>query len=325
MIRGRTRRRMRRTRRKSGAARNTPFFRSYMKGIHAKGERLDDATRSFFEARLGAGFSDVRLHRDDEASMAAKDIGAQAFTWRNHIVFNRRHYEQNSERREKLLGHELKHVTQQRTAGEAVQMSSEEGDMATQDPGSAEQEATQAEEAVIQPEILPDLTTFGQPLAISVLGKSISVQGRTDATFDGGVGRTKNLKAVPAKNCGGCDDSSCYTITGSLVITYSVSTTVTLPDVPEGLTKCQQERVREAIDGKITPHETQHVSAFKTYNGTVILPINYTGCKDGLQAHVQGLHDTNAALRESAAKKKSDALDPFNVNIDLDCEDDDKK
>jgi hypothetical protein len=297
-----------------------------MNGIHAKGSPIKESTRSFFEGRMGKGFSDVRLHRDDDASMAAKEIGAKAFTWKNHIVFNRRYADDDNMANRQLLAHELTHVTQQRSGSEAVQLSPEEGAENTAQEQTAtseapEKDAEEQEERVMQPESLPDFSTFGQPTTVTVLGKSITVQGRTDATFDNGVGSTKNLKGVPAKNCKGCADSDCFTITGSLVITYGVSTNVTLPSVPDGLTPCQEQRVRDTISGKIAPHESQHVTAFSTYNGTVTLPISYKGCKAGLQAHVQKMHDADAIAREAAAKKKSDALDPFNVPIDLDCED----
>jgi hypothetical protein len=33
------------------------------------------------------------------------------------------------------------------------------------------------------------------------------------------------------------------------------------------------------------------------------------------------MHDAHAVAREAAARAQSAALDPFNVNVDLDCED----
>ncbi len=343
------RRKVRRTRtaqksRTAGKSQGSgPFFHRYMNGIEAKGEALGESTRTFFERRLGTGLAGVRLHRDDEASMAAKDIGAKAFTWRNHVVVNRRHFDDGVKGR-KLLAHELTHVVQQRSGGDTVQLSPEEegaqppaqaaapegaapqggmpGEPAKEIAGAeAEKAAAQREEEVMQPESLPDFTTTRPATMMTLLGKSVTVHGKTDAKFDEGVGTTKNLKGVPAKDCTGCGGGDCFTVTGTLVITYSVSTNVTLPDVPDGLTQCQQDRVRAVIDGRIAPHEQEHVTAFSTYNGTVTLPITYTGCKDGLTAHVQAMHDADAVARKAAAVAKSKALDPFNVPIDLDCED----
>lgn len=320
------------------------FFSGYMKGIHAKGKPLGEGPRSFFERRLGGSFGDVRIHSDTEAAMAAKDVRAKAFTWRNHVVLNRAYFDGQDGEGQRLLAHELTHVMQQRRRGDAVQRSPENGpeeETPAPNPGAPtasereptgeaaprtqEKAAEEQEERIMEPESLPDFSTFGKPTVHVDFTKSVTVKGETEATFDNGVGTTRNLKGVPAKKCEGCDASECFTVTGSLVITYSVSTTVTLPDVPEGLTECQEARVRDAIDNKIKPHEGQHVTAFNTYNGTVTLPINYTGCKAGLEAHVQAMHDANAAARESAARAKSAALDPFNVPIDLDCEDPPKK
>ncbi len=299
---------------------DAPFFSSFMRGISGRGTVLNSGTRKFFERKLGASFSDVRLHTDNAAAMAAKDIGAKAFAWKNHIVVNPAYLAQGDAAARRLLGHELLHVA--RHGGDGVLMKSEEG-AANKAEGAPEagmeQEAEKEEDRVMQPESLPDFTTRGKSSVMTVFGKSVTVTGKTERAFDGGVGSTNNLKGSPAKNCDGCDD--CYSITGSLVITYTVTTTVTLPDVPDGLTKCQQQRVREVIDGKIAPHEQEHVAAFNTYNGTVTLPISYTGCKDGLAAHVQQMHDDHAATREAAAQAKSDALDPYVVPIDLDCED----
>ncbi len=175
------------------------------------------------------------------------------------------------------------------------------------------------EEDIVAPVSLPDITTYGHPASESAYGKSVRFDGKTDADFDGGVGQTKNLKAIPAKECKDCSASECMTVTGSFEITYTVTTSVMLPDMPEGLTPCQQKRVKDAIDGVLAPHEQKHVKAFETYNGKVTLPITYTGCKDGLQPYLQDLNDADGIKRKAAAKAKSDALDPFFVNVDLDC------
>lgn len=298
----------------------TPFFESYVVKLASRGTPLGAGKRDFFERKLGVSLDGIRLHDDHEARRAAKDIGAKAFTWKNHVVVNPDWLVAESAAAQRLLGHELLHAARHRDSG-LLLMKAEDDAAPAKDAMSdgKEQEAEKEEERMMQPESLPDFSTHGRPSVRTVFGKSITVTGKTDRAFDGGSGTTKNLKGSPAKNCDGCDD--CWSITGSLVITYGVTTTVTLPDVPDGLTKCQQQRVRDVIDGKIAPHEQEHVAAFNTYNGTVTLPISYTGCKEGLEAHVQKMHDDHAVAREAAAQAKSDALDPFVVPIDLDCED----
>jgi hypothetical protein len=168
---------------------------------------------------------------------------------------------------------------------------------------------------------LPDMVSGGEPSMDTAYAKMVRFEGKTDATFDGGTGQTKNLKAKRAASCEDCSGDDCLTITGTFEITYTVTTSVTLPDMPDDLTPCQQSRVQDAIDNKIAPHEQQHVKAFNTYNGVKNLPINYTGCKAGLQDYLQGLNDADGIPRRDAAKAKSAKLDPFYVNVDLDCKD----
>lgn len=72
------------------------------------GQPLDAATRADMEARLGADFSDVRIHSDTAARASATEIGARAYTSGNHIVVG----EGGGDRH--TLAHELTHVIQQR-------------------------------------------------------------------------------------------------------------------------------------------------------------------------------------------------------------------
>jgi hypothetical protein len=70
------------------------------------------------------------------------------------------------------------------------------------------------------------------------------------------------------------------------------------------------------------------VAAFNTYNGTVKTPFSYTGCKDGLDAHVADIHNGINASREAAATAKSDLLDANGANqftIACDCPDPEPK
>ena len=307
-----------------GAAQSS-FFSGYMNQLDSKGKSMDAATRGFFERKMGAGLSNVRLHTDDEATMAARAVSAKAFTYGNHIVFNKQYFDTSTPEGMSLLAHELVHVRQQRdqpacirrqAEDEAPAKSAEGGDSAVANEMEAEQE-----EADFLPQPLPDFSTFGQPIERSVFGKSISIKGETKAKYDGGTGQTQGLVAVPSKDCPACGGKECISVTGKLIITYNVQTSVILPEVPEGLTECQVERVKDAIDNKIAPHEDEHVAAFSKYNGTAVVPINFTGCKADLAAYVQGLHDQDASTRQQAVQANSDALDPFHVMIDLDCED----
>ncbi|MFJ8388829.1 DUF4157 domain-containing protein [Streptomyces sp. NPDC094438] len=76
--------------------------------LRAGGKPLDDATRTDMESRLGADFSDVRIHNDSAARASAAEVGARAFTSGSHVVIGEGGADKHT------LAHELTHVIQQR-------------------------------------------------------------------------------------------------------------------------------------------------------------------------------------------------------------------
>jgi len=58
-------------------------------------------------------FSRVKLHTNEEAAQSASGLNAQAYTYKNHIVFNENKYQPSIHEGKKLLAHELTHVVQQ--------------------------------------------------------------------------------------------------------------------------------------------------------------------------------------------------------------------
>ncbi|MFB8086758.1 DUF4157 domain-containing protein [Streptomyces sp. NPDC055992] len=78
------------------------------------GTPLDTETRTDLESRMGADFSDVRIHNDSAAHESAKGVGAHAYTVGNNVVFQRDAYDPSSPQGRTTLAHELTHVIQQR-------------------------------------------------------------------------------------------------------------------------------------------------------------------------------------------------------------------
>ncbi|MEU7604201.1 DUF4157 domain-containing protein [Streptomyces sp. NPDC041003] len=76
--------------------------------LRTPGRPLDDATRTDMEARLGADFSDVRIHSDSAAKASAAEVGARAYTSGSHVVIGDGGHDKHT------LAHELTHVIQQR-------------------------------------------------------------------------------------------------------------------------------------------------------------------------------------------------------------------
>ncbi|HVF66316.1 MAG TPA: DUF4157 domain-containing protein [Pyrinomonadaceae bacterium] len=81
--------------------------------LNSHGRGLDPSARAQFEPRFGRDFSDVRVHTDARAAESAKALGALAYTFGNHIVFDSGRYAPASPEGRRLLAHELTHVVQQ--------------------------------------------------------------------------------------------------------------------------------------------------------------------------------------------------------------------
>ena len=75
------------------------------------GNPLPSDVRAKMETAFGADFSDVRVHVGHEASR----IGAIAYTWGSNIHFAPGHYNPHTLQGQKVLGHELWHVVQQKS------------------------------------------------------------------------------------------------------------------------------------------------------------------------------------------------------------------
>jgi hypothetical protein len=187
-------------------------------------------------------------------------------------------------------------------------------------PGFAEAHAADLAD---EPVSLAGANGRGEPVSVHVYGggRSLSLRGRTDATYDGGAFATEDVSASRATGCT-CTGSPCVHVTGTLTARYSVSTTVTLPrasDYPD-LTECQRQRVQHAIDTVLAPHEQEHVAAFRTYDGSTSRRFDRTLCQAEFNGAIQRMFQAEERARRAAAQAASDALDPFHFDVDLDCE-----
>jgi len=183
--------------------------------------------------------------------------------------------------------------------------------------------AAGTEKSVVIPPTLSDIRGKGTPAQDSARANSISLAGLTEANFDGGSFETQHVRVSAAESCDSCSESDpCVHVTGVLVSRFHVTTTVTLPGVGEypDLTPCQRRRVQDAITNVLAPHEQQHVQAFRQYNGVTRTPFDLTLCRSDFESTIQGMFAGLESTRRSSAQAASDALDPFNFTVDLDCE-----
>jgi hypothetical protein len=65
------------------------------------------------EPRFAYDFSQVRVHTDDRAAESARAVSARAYTAGNHVVFGHGQFAPGRPGGDRLLAHELTHVTQQ--------------------------------------------------------------------------------------------------------------------------------------------------------------------------------------------------------------------
>ncbi|MDZ4265751.1 MAG: DUF4157 domain-containing protein, partial [Mycobacterium sp.] len=85
------------------------------------GGPLPASARGFFEVRLGADLSAVRVHHGQRAHRAAAALGARSYTAGNDVTFADGQYAPDRPQGARLLAHELTHVAQtQRGAPNAI-------------------------------------------------------------------------------------------------------------------------------------------------------------------------------------------------------------
>ncbi|OKJ63440.1 hypothetical protein AMK27_11095 [Streptomyces sp. CB02009] len=156
--------------------------------LRAPGRPLDEATRTDMESRLGADFSDVRIHDDAAARASAGEVGAHAYTSGSHVVIGDGGADKHT------LAHELTHVIQRRQG--PVAGTDNGGGLKVSDPGDrferdaeanarramasspVQRDAVEGAEAVESAEAVGTSATVGTS---GTLGTSEVAQERTPA------------------------------------------------------------------------------------------------------------------------------------------------
>lgn len=132
----------------------SPEVESQVEHMQGGGAPLPETERGFFEARLDADLSDVRIHTDEQAAQTAQDLNARAYTIGPDIAFNAGEYQPGTNEGRHLLAHELTHVMQQGAASEIQRQEEEaESDLPTEEEKAealALAEAAKGEASVAQ-------------------------------------------------------------------------------------------------------------------------------------------------------------------------------
>lgn len=126
--------------------------------LRTSGRPLDDATRTDMESRLGADFSDVRIHNDSAAKASAAEVGARAYTSGNHVVIGGGGGDKHT------LAHELTHVIQQRQG--PVAGTDNGSGLSISDPSDRFEQAAEANASRVMARSAPDVqrAAFDAPL-----------------------------------------------------------------------------------------------------------------------------------------------------------------
>jgi hypothetical protein len=100
-----------------------------------RGDALPAPTRELLRPRLGVDLGDVRIHTGAHANRNARELGAQAFTIGNDVVFADGRYDTRSRAGLELLTHELVHVGQQEPGPVARHVQRDDRDLPAARPG----------------------------------------------------------------------------------------------------------------------------------------------------------------------------------------------
>ncbi|WP_371479189.1 DUF4157 domain-containing protein [Kitasatospora sp. NBC_00315] len=149
--------------------------------LRTTGRPLDGATRTDMEARLGADFSDVRVHNDAAAKASAAEVGARAYTSGSHVVLGDGGGDKHT------LAHELTHVIQQRRG--PVAGTDNGSGLSVSDPSDRFEREAEATATAVMARPLPAVAEHrhaqapvgagGPPLqraALAVTGEPVAVQ-----------------------------------------------------------------------------------------------------------------------------------------------------
>jgi hypothetical protein len=131
--------------------------------IHAKrggGQSLDPKIAGKAGKTMGQDFSGVNVHTDSQADDLSRQLGAKAFTTGNDIFFQSGAYDPGSSDGQRLIAHELTHVSQQGASPPSAQ-----GKLTVNDPNDqyeeeadavADQVMSQPDEAIAQRQEMPE-------------------------------------------------------------------------------------------------------------------------------------------------------------------------
>jgi Domain of unknown function (DUF4157) len=156
----------------AGHPQAAPVQRSAVRGVLAGGgQPLAGSLKEEMEMRLGADFSDVRLHTGAAARASAAEVGARAYTSGNHVVIGDGGVDKHT------LAHELTHVIQQRSG--PVDGTLDADGLKISDPGDRFERAAEANARTVMSRPVPEPAPAVLPAAESAAPVAYAADGGT--------------------------------------------------------------------------------------------------------------------------------------------------
>jgi Domain of unknown function (DUF4157) len=113
-----------------------------IRALQGGGAPLSRSVRDYFEPRFGYDFSAVRIHTGGSAAESAHELGAQAYTLGQDIVFGAGRFSPDTPAGEHLLAHELAHTVQ--ADGATLRRQIDPATSAIESPAETDAPATEA-------------------------------------------------------------------------------------------------------------------------------------------------------------------------------------
>ncbi len=149
--------------------------------LRGSGQPLAGPLKEEMQVRLGADFSDVRVHTDGDARASAAEVGARAYTCGSHIVIGDGGTDKHT------LAHELTHVFQQRQG--SVAGTDHGNGFKVSDPSDAYEEAAEANAAqVMRAPLSQHRLAAAQTSATHPIGDTTGKGGGTRASGPAATG-----------------------------------------------------------------------------------------------------------------------------------------
>ncbi len=92
-------------------------FESSLNKAKSGGQPLQSQLRTKMENAMGANFSGVKVHTDNQADQLNRSVQARAFTTGKDVFFKKGEYNPGTKGGQELIAHELTHVVQQNGTG----------------------------------------------------------------------------------------------------------------------------------------------------------------------------------------------------------------